>query len=135
VEENLHPEETDRSNELFLSPLANDQTSCSGIQNLSLAFSDPVGSTAVNILPSDTPSDIYQIVADKTIIALMAIVASDQKTPEVKTDHPEDSDRPSDAQLAQWWLDFGITRKVTKRNCMPSIPHTFRQIKLRDLFV
>lgn len=27
-------------------------------------------------------------------------------------------DEVSDTQLAQWWLDFGITRKITKRNCM-----------------
>jgi len=35
---------------------------------------------------------------------------------------PEDKMQQDDstpiASLAQWWLDFGVTRKATKRNCM-----------------
>ena len=71
-------------------------------------------------MPSATPSDIYRLVADKSVIALIAIaqgiVAAGQNEPVAQT--AQEDDRPSDAELAQWWLDFGITRKVTKRNCM-----------------
>ncbi|WP_366511859.1 DNA-directed RNA polymerase [uncultured Amphritea sp.] len=84
------------------------------MQNLSLAFRDPVGSAAVNILPSEKPSDIYQLVADKTVIRLKEI--AEQKCSLSK--NAQEDDRPSDAALAQWWLDFGVTRKITKRNCM-----------------
>ena len=31
-------------------------------------------------------------------------------------------DEVTDAAFAQWWLDYGITRKITKRNCM-TFPH------------
>ena len=34
----------------------------------------------------------------------------------------------SDAQLAQWWLEFGITRKITKRNCMCEEKRNKREI-------
>lgn len=77
--------------------------SCSGIQNLSLAFRDEVGGDAVNLIPHEKPSDIYQIVADRTIAQL----EKDKGSNDVEI-----------SQIAQWWIDFGITRKITKRNCM-----------------
>lgn len=89
----------------------------SGVQHLSLAFRDPIGAAAVNVLPCDRPADIYQMVADKTITTLKKIIEDCQKCPVDKISTPED-DRPSDAELAQWWLDFGITRKVCKRSEM-----------------
>jgi len=88
--------------------------SCSGIQNLSLAFRDEIGAAAVNILPSDVPSDIYKIVADKSIKVLEQLAS--RKGTVAQTS--EEEDEVSDAELAQWWLDYGMSRKVTKRNCM-----------------
>lgn len=76
--------------------------SCSGIQNLSLAFRDEVGGAAVNLIPCDTPADIYQTIADKSVASLKLTVASGDE----------------DAPYAAWWLDFGVTRKSCKRNCM-----------------
>ncbi|WP_432473697.1 DNA-directed RNA polymerase [Amphritea sp. HPY] len=86
--------------------------SCSGIQVLSCCFRDEIGGANVNLLPSDKPSDIYQVVADKTIIKLEAARKGDS------AEISQEEDEVTDAQLAQWWLDFGISRKVTKRNCM-----------------
>ncbi|WP_415895820.1 DNA-directed RNA polymerase [Neptuniibacter sp. PT34_22] len=88
----------------------------SGVQHLSLAFRDPIGAAAVNVLPCDRPADIYQMVADKTIATLKEIVKNAQNTPVAENE--QEDDRPSDAELAQWWLDFGITRKTCKTNCM-----------------
>ena len=42
--------------------------SCSGLQHWSCALRDPIGASAVNIIPSDVPSDIYQTVIDKVIL-------------------------------------------------------------------
>lgn len=69
----------------------------------------------MNILPSERPSDIYQLVADKTAEQLTTIAS----VPNCSVSEMEqEADRPSDAELAQWWLDYSITRKITKRNCM-----------------
>lgn len=46
-------------------PIAMDG-SCNGLQNFSAALRDPVGAAATNLLPSATPNDIYQQVADET---------------------------------------------------------------------
>ncbi|UTW13369.1 DNA-directed RNA polymerase [Marinobacterium rhizophilum] len=118
--------------------------SCSGIQNLSLAFRDEIGGAAVNIVPSDFPSDIYGLVADSTVSSLTSLsgvqlddeenemdriadriatsVESRLESMAVQKSHDakngQDADEVSDAELAKWWLKFGITRKVTKRNCM-----------------
>lgn len=85
-----------------------------------MAFRDTVGGAAVNILPSEKPSDIYQLVADKSVIRLKEIAGT--KSP-VDKKSQEDGE-PTQQQLAQWWLDYGITRKITKRNCTSPINAT-----------
>ena len=50
-------------------PIAMDG-SCNGLQLFSLMLRDPVGGTAVNLLPADTPQDIYRLGADKIIAKL-----------------------------------------------------------------
>ena len=70
--------------------------SCNGLQHFSAMLRDPVGGKAVNLTPSDKPSDIYQTVADKTIEKLKKMI------------NP----------YARLWLTFGITRKLTKRPVM-----------------
>lgn len=47
-------------------PIAMDG-SCNGLQNLSAALRDEEGGRAVNLVASETPSDIYKIVADRVI--------------------------------------------------------------------
>jgi DNA-directed RNA polymerase len=69
--------------------------SCSGLQHLCAMTRAKEGSL-VNLTPGDKPQDVYQRVAD--------IVRET-----VKTD---------DTPLAQAWANFGVDRKVVKRNVM-----------------
>lgn len=71
--------------------------SCNGLQHFSAALRDPVGGLATNLIPSETPQDIYQMVANRVI-------------EKFKKDLPD--------TLAQQWLDFGLTRSGTKRQTM-----------------
>lgn len=70
--------------------------SCNGLQHFSAMFRDDEGGTATNLVPSEKPNDIYQIVCDKVLVKL----------------------NQSDDPLAKQWLDFGIDRKATKRPVM-----------------
>lgn len=71
--------------------------SCSGIQHYSALLRDPAGAASVNLLPSDQPADVYGDVAE----VLLAEVKADEPSPE-----------------RDFWLDFGIDRKVTKKPVM-----------------
>lgn len=89
-------------------PVAMDGT-CNGLQIFSLLLRDPVGGAAVNLVKPDNPegsaADIYQVVADKVISKLHALLSS--------PDTDDDS-----LYLARQWLDFGIDRTTTKRQVM-----------------
>ncbi|MCT7655419.1 hypothetical protein MBH78_13530 [Oceanimonas sp. NS1] len=65
----------------------------------------------MNLRYCEKLSDIYQVVADKTIAQLEEYLVSKR----TKSEMTQDEDEVSDAMLAQWWLDFGINRKITKR--------------------
>jgi DNA-directed RNA polymerase len=82
--------------------------SCNGLQHYSAMLRDPKGGKAVNLVPSNKPADIYQEVANVTLHKLRRIVS----TPATNGD--EEAERV----LAQQWLDFGVTRKTTKRPVM-----------------
>jgi DNA-directed RNA polymerase len=82
--------------------------SCNGLQHYSAMLRDPKGGKAVNLVPSNKPADIYQEVANVTLHKLRRIVS----TP--ATNDEEEAERV----LAQQWLDFGVTRKTTKRPVM-----------------
>lgn len=77
--------------------------SCSGLQHFSAALRDPVGGSAVNLIPSDKPADIYQTVIDHAIRA-------------VKDDLTHNR-----SELAKLWLDYGMTRKTAKRCTMTRV--------------
>lgn len=77
-------------------PCSSDGT-CNGLQHFSAMLRDPVGGAAVNLVPGDKPSDIYQRVADRVIEKLR-----------------EDQDN----WQSRGWIDFGINRKITKRPVM-----------------
>ena len=70
--------------------------SCNGIQHYSAMLRDEVGGKSVNLMPSETPEDIYKDVADLTVAKL----------------------RLDDSTMATKWLDWGITRKDSKRSVM-----------------
>jgi DNA-directed RNA polymerase, mitochondrial len=76
--------------------------SCSGLQHLSAMTRDEETAKLVNLTPSAAPQDIYETVAE--------IV---HRRVEKDLEYPD-----QDAPVAQMWLDYGITRKVVKRNVM-----------------
>jgi DNA-directed RNA polymerase len=69
-----------------------------GLQNFAAMLRDPVSGAAVNLVPSDTPSDIYQKVADVVIENI--------------------SGELSTSAYAETWIDIGVNRKMTKRPVM-----------------
>jgi DNA-directed RNA polymerase len=81
--------------------------SCSGLQHFSALLRDERGGSAVNLTPSDTPQDVYGLVAEKVNISLEAIVTSEVS-----------QERDDRVDLAQQWLTFGVDRKVCKRAVM-----------------
>jgi DNA-directed RNA polymerase len=81
--------------------------SCNGLQVLSLLLRDEVGAAAVNVLPASKPSDIYQLVADRTM------------------------ERIAEARLlgeeyADGWLSLGVSRSMVKRPVM-CLPYSISQ--------
>lgn len=84
-------------------PIAKDG-SCSGLQHFSAALRDPEGGSAVNLIPADRPSDIYQTVINKT----EAKVRDDLTHSDFK-------------EIAQLWLDYGMSRKTAKRTTMTRV--------------
>ena len=75
--------------------------SCSGLQHLSAMTRDEKTAKLVNLTPSAIPQDIYETVAEI-----------------VRRRVERDIECPDDTHLAQMWLNYGITRKVVKRNVM-----------------
>ena len=70
--------------------------SCNGLQHLSAILRDERGGRATNLLPATVPQDIYTEVAEATLA-------------QVKAD---------DTNLSKQWLEFGVSRKITKRPVM-----------------
>ena len=91
--------------------------SCNGLQHYSAMLRDPDGARAVNLEPSDKPSDIYQIVADKVIAKLKTIINNPAATAQ-------------DKDTATRWLAVGIDRGVTKRSVMV-VPYSGTQLACR----
>lgn len=83
----------------FLSsmPIAMDG-SCNGLQHFSAMLRDKIGGSAVNLVPKETPADVYQQVADK----VSEKVAANTNT-----------------EINKW--DGYINRKVAKRPVMTSV--------------
>ena len=73
--------------------------SCNGLQVYSLMLRDSKAGKLVNLLPTDKPQDIYQLVAD-AVIEKLKVDAAENKP------------------YAQLWLDYGIKRSTTKRSIM-----------------
>lgn len=69
---------------------------CNGLQHFSAMLLDQDGADSVNLSPSEVPSDIYQIVANK-VKAKFALM---------------------DDPMAKQWLAWGFDRKATKRAVM-----------------
>lgn len=73
--------------------------SCNGLQVYSLMLRDSKAGKLVNLLPTDKPQDIYQLVAD-AVIEKLKLDAAENKP------------------YAQLWLNYGVKRSTTKRSIM-----------------
>lgn len=73
--------------------------SCNGLQNFSAMLRDELGGKATNLVPSNLPNDIYQMVGDVTASLLLA--------------EPDD-----ERNFKHRWLAHGINRTVVKRSVM-----------------
>ncbi len=97
--------------------------SCSGIQHFSAMLRDERGGRAVNLLPSKEVQDIYRLVAEEVIEKVKkdlregtddtVEIVTNEKTGEI-TERRVMGTRT----LAEGWMGYGITRKVTKRSVM-----------------
>lgn len=95
----------------FVSP-ALDGTN-SGCQHFSAAGRNTETGTLVNLVPTDEPQDVYQKVCDSVIKKLNDIIALP-----LSGDEKEQFQQRKDKELAQAWLDYGLTRKHVKKNAM-----------------
>ena len=90
--------------------------SCSGIQHFSAMLRDERGGAAVNLVPQELPADVYRAVAEK-VIEQAEWQAANGEEDSIK--HNADGVAylsEGSKTIAQQWLKFGITRKVTKRS-------------------
>lgn len=90
--------------------------SCSGLQHLCAMTRAQEGSL-VNLTPNDRPQDVYQTVAD---LVLSRISAELRRA----TD-------PAVVEIARRCLDYGIDRKLVKRNVM-TFPYSSKVYGMRD---
>lgn len=92
--------------------------SCSGLQHLCAMTRSPEGQL-VNLTPNDRPQDVYQVVAD--------VVTSRVRAQATATD-------AGIAELAALCLDYGIDRKLVKRNVM-TFPYSSKVYGMRDQLI
>ena len=107
-------------------PYAMDGTN-SGVQHYSAASLSYDEGYLCNLVPSASPQDIYQNVADKVVVALNAVVDNDHHYKPVKSGHSRERahrwlatvpKEPDDVQKAKTWLKFGLDRKNLKKAVM-----------------
>lgn len=110
--------------------------SCSGIQHFSAMLRDERGGKAVNLLPSEEVQDIYRLVADE--VNRRILLDSTNGTLNVlttkineKTGEFRDVVTLGTKTLAKGWLDYGVTRKVTKRSVM-TLPYGSKEYGFSD---
>jgi DNA-directed RNA polymerase len=98
----------------FISRLSvNVDGSCNGLQNFSAMLRDEIGGKATNLIPQETPADIYTEVAK----VVQRKVTEDLKDPEKQ-------------RLAAMW-DNKISRKIVKRQVM-TLPYGSTEYGMRD---
>lgn len=82
-------------------PIHQDATQ-SGIQIYSLLLRDLEGAKATNCVPSETPQDLYGLVCDRLVAALL-------------------QEKSAGVELAAKWLEFGLDRTACKRPVMTRV--------------
>ena len=98
-------------------PIAMDGT-CNGLQIFSLILRDEVGGHAVNLTPTDTPQDIYGIVAAKVKLALEAQAAKPVDGADIFAKGESAKPLYNETVCARFLLGLDISRKMTKRQVM-----------------
>lgn len=79
--------------------------SCNGLQHFAALLKDRKTAVAVNLTATDTPNDLYGLVASNTMLRLESLFTS--------------PDLDADGQiLARQWHAWGVTRKMAKRPVM-----------------
>jgi len=84
--------------------------SCNGLQNLSAMLRDEVGGRATNLTNNQVMEDIYRRVAEAATVRLRLSLSSLSST--------SDTNCRSTKELAESWLQHGISRSVVKRSVM-----------------
>ncbi|WLJ69902.1 DNA-directed RNA polymerase [Escherichia phage pO2] len=97
--------------------------SCSGIQHFSAMLRDHIGGHAVNLTPSGKVQDIYRIVSDRIEEELKVLLINGTDNEMVthedkKTGEITERIKLGTRELARQWLQFGMSRSVTKRSVM-----------------
>ncbi|MEL6509020.1 MAG: DNA-directed RNA polymerase [Pseudomonadota bacterium] len=119
--------------------------SCSGIQHFSAMLRDEVGASAVNLIPADKPSDIYQMVCDRSIQKLSELTSTIVATAEENSpSSPQGGEEASaislsalssgeekEVFLAEGWLKLGLDRSATKRQVM-TLPYGSTKYSCRE---
>lgn len=110
--------------------------SCSGIQHFSAMLRDEVGGAAVNLIPAETMSDLYGIVADHANTLLSEAVKSGTETMLEEYENTATGEvgmrtKYGTKALATAWQEFGLTRNETKRPTM-TLPYGSGQFGFTD---
>jgi DNA-directed RNA polymerase len=84
---------------------------CSGLQHLSLITRDEDTAKLVNLTATEKPQDVYSAVSEVVKVQ----VEKDVTAEHFYKDGEQDHDTP---KIAQLFLDYGVDRKLTKRNVM-----------------
>lgn len=110
--------------------------SCSGIQHFSAMLRDERGGKAVNLVPSEQVQDIYRLVADEVNKRILADIANgtgneagtktDEKTGEIRQVLTLGT-----KTMAKGWMEYEVTRKVTKRSVM-TLPYGSKEYGFSD---
>lgn len=124
-------------------PIAFDGT-CSGLQHYSAILRDPIGGSAVNLIPSEKPNDIYRVVAEKVAEKVAHDcrygTADEEVTKEYKVkahngvpEHMEEKTRmvTGTKSLALQWSTHGVNRSVTK-SCVMTLAYGAGQFGFKD---
>jgi len=98
-------------------PIAFDGT-CSGLQHYSAILRDSVGGAAVNLVPDNSPHDIYKLVANKVVEQLEKDAQNGTSSEERTYEDGGKGVKLGTQIMAQAWLARGVNRSVTKRCVM-----------------
>jgi DNA-directed RNA polymerase len=90
---------------------------CNGLQHLCLMMRDTQG-RLVNLTDNAAPLDVYQVVADLAEKLIKADLLSEELFGKPDDDRPERKTVMPIKALAKLALDFGVSRKLVKRNVM-----------------